>query len=261
VGNPAASAGTSCSNQDAVWAQRTGKYIDASAPTTALALTPGERIFHAFANPSVAFLLLDIAFVALLIWAFHPGFHPPLAVGIVSLALSLAILETLPVRLVGFGLLVIAALLLVLEARTKAHGILTAAGVVVLILGGLLLFNPAVPHARVSPGLLVAIPILLGIASFFMLRAIGEAKAEPLHAGVGALAGELGTAETELSPRGRVHLRGESWSAVSVGGDVPAGSPVRVVGVTGLTLEVMAEPLPDGPAVGVQPKGDVPWTR
>lgn len=229
------------------------------SPVSSFAMTPGERIFHALANPSVAFLLLDVAFVALLIWAFHPGLHPPLAVGIVCLALSLAILETLPVRLIGFGLLVVAGALIALELRAKSHGLLTAGGVVMLIVGGLLLFNPAIPHARVSPGLLVAIPILLGVASFFMLRAIGEAKAEPLHAGVGALAGEVGTAETPLSPKGRVHVRGESWSAVSVGGDIAIGSPVRVVGVTGLTLEVIAEPVPEGPDAGVQPEGVRPW--
>ncbi|HWD08985.1 MAG TPA: NfeD family protein [Actinomycetota bacterium] len=260
---PTTGSGGTCGPVPASGAQRNAGYPVATsgAPVTAFAMTPGERIFHAFANPSVAFLLLDVAFVALLIWAFHPGFHPPLAVGITSLALSLAILETLPVRLVGFGLLVIAAALIALELRARSHGILTASGVVVLIVGGLLLFNPAVPHARVSPGLLIAIPILLGIASFFMLRAIGEAKAEPLRAGVGALVGELGTAKTALSPKGRVQLRGESWSAVTVEGDVPAGTPVRVVGVSGLTLEVMPEPQPEGPAVGVQPKGDLPWAR
>jgi membrane-bound serine protease (ClpP class) len=221
------------------------------ATPAAFAMTPGEGIFHTFADPDIAFVLLDIGFLALIVWAFHPGIHTSLGVAAVSMALGLAIMETLPVRLAGFALLAVAAVLLVLDVRAKAHGILTAGGVVVLILGGLLLFNPAVPRARVSPALLIALPVVLGIATALLLRAIAEAKEEPLHAGVGALAGEVGRAETALAPSGRVRLHGESWAAVSPAGDVPAGAPVRVVGVTGLTLEVEQEPPGDGDAAGV----------
>jgi membrane-bound serine protease (ClpP class) len=201
----------------------------------------GESFFHGFADPSVAFVLLDIGFLALIVWAFHPGFHVPLAVGVVSSALGLAILETLPVRLAGFGLLLVAAVLFVLDLKAKAHGVLTAGGIVVFVLGGLLLFNPSVPNARVSPPLLFTLPVVIGVVSAFFLRAMLAAKRTPLRTGPQTLAGAHGVAETALDPLGRVRVRGESWSAESVGDPVPAGTPVLVIAVRGLTLDVFPE--------------------
>jgi len=200
-----------------------------------------ESFFHGFADPDVAFILLDIGFLALIVWAFHPGFHVPLAVGVVSSALGLAILETLPVRLAGFGLLFVAAVLFVLDLKAKAHGVLTAGGIVVFILGGLLLFNPSVPNARVSPALLFTLPVVVGVVSAFLIRALLAAKRTPLRAGPQALMGAHGVAETALDPLGRVRVRGESWSAESVGDPVPAGTPVLVIAVRGLTLDVFPE--------------------
>jgi len=201
----------------------------------------GESFFHAFADPDVAFILLDIGFLALIVWAFHPGFHVPLAVGVVSSALGLAILETLPVRLAGFGLLFVAAVLFVLDLKAKAHGVLTAGGIIVFILGGLLLFNPSVPNARVSPALLFTLPVVGGVISAFLIRALLAARRTPLRAGPQALMGAHGVAETALDPLGRVRVRGESWSAESVGDPVPAGTPVLVIAVRGLTLDVFPE--------------------
>ena len=52
--------------------------------------------------------------------------------------------------------------------------------------------------------------------------------------------GLIGRTETDLSPDGKVFVRGELWRARGVIG-LPAGTDVRVIGVAGLTLEV--EPL------------------
>lgn len=228
----------------ATGAARTPGYAASACGATQVAFhqSPGESFFHAFADPTVAFILLDIALVALIVWAFHPHFHAPLAVGVVSLAVGLAILQTLPVRLVGFGLLFIAAVLFVLDVKARAHGVLTAGGIVVFILGGLLLFNPAVPSARVALPVLLVIPVGLGTGSAFMIRAMRAARHQPLRAGAETLPGATGVAETDLDPDGRVRLRGQSWAASSVGGRAAAGTPVRVVAVTGLTLQVQPEP-------------------
>ena len=212
-------------------------------PATAVSFhrSLAESFFHGFADPNVAFILLDIGFLALIVWAFHPGFHVPLAVGVVSSALGLAILETLPVRLAGFGLLLVAAVLFVLDLKARAHGVLTVGGIVVFVLGGLLLFNPSVPNARISPPLLFSLPVAVGVASTLLLRAMLAARRTPLRAGPQTLMGAHGVAETALDPLGRVRVRGESWSAESVGDPVPAGTPVLIVAVRGLTLDVFPE--------------------
>ncbi|HWD72952.1 MAG TPA: nodulation protein NfeD [Actinomycetota bacterium] len=211
------------------------------AATVSFHRSLAESFFHGFADPNVAFILLDIGFLALIVWAFHPGFHVPLAVGVVSSALGLAILETLPVRLAGFGLLLVAAVLFVLDLKARAHGVLTVGGIVVFVLGGLLLFNPSVPNARISPPLLFSLPVVVGVASAFLLRAMLAARRTPLRAGPQTLMGAHGVAETALDPLGRVRVRGESWSAESVGDPVPAGTPVLIIAVRGLTLDVFPE--------------------
>lgn len=51
--------------------------------------------------------------------------------------------------------------------------------------------------------------------------------------------GRQGFAKTELAPRGKVRLQGETWAAVAVaGGTIPSGEAVEVVAVEGLTLTV-----------------------
>ena len=60
-------------------------------------------------------------------------------------------------------------------------------------------------------------------------------------------AGEPGRAATELDPVGVVQVKGESWTAESVNGRVPAGADVRVVSNEGMKLRVwsdQAEPAP-----------------
>jgi membrane-bound serine protease (ClpP class) len=51
------------------------------------------------------------------------------------------------------------------------------------------------------------------------------------------LVGEVGLAKTVLDPHGKVFVHGELWNAVCRT-PVTAGARVRVVNVTGLTLEV-----------------------
>jgi membrane-bound serine protease (ClpP class) len=201
----------------------------------------GENLFHALADPNVAFLLLNIGFLALIAWVFHPGFHVTLAVGVISVTVALAILETLPVELVGFVLLMVSAVLFVLDVKARAHGVLTAGGIGTLILGGLLLFNPSVPSARVSRPLIVLVALGAGLFAFFSLRALLAARGKPVITGREALEGTVGVALSDLDPRGTVRARGETWSAESASGPIPAGATVRVARVRGVNLVVEME--------------------
>jgi len=56
--------------------------------------------------------------------------------------------------------------------------------------------------------------------------------------------GEPGRAVTELSPIGVVQVKGESWTAESLSGTVPAGAEVRVVSADGVRLRVWSD-VPD----------------
>jgi membrane-bound ClpP family serine protease len=61
--------------------------------------------------------------------------------------------------------------------------------------------------------------------------------------------GADGVAVGDLSPNGIVRVNGENWSAVALNGDVPAGSPVEVLRVSGVRLEVWSDEAV-GPAGG-----------
>jgi membrane-bound serine protease (ClpP class) len=200
-----------------------------------------ESLFHSLADPNVAFLLLNLGFLAIVVWIFHPGFHVSLAVGIIALVVGLAILETLPVRLTGFVLLLVAAVLFVLDVKAKAHGVLTAGGIATLILGGLLLFNPTIPSAHVSRPLLVVVSVAIGLFTFFTLRALVSARGQPVRTGVEALEGSSGVVISAIDPRGTVRARGETWTAEAADGPIPAGAPVRIVKVKGVKLIVEPE--------------------
>jgi membrane-bound ClpP family serine protease len=53
--------------------------------------------------------------------------------------------------------------------------------------------------------------------------------------------GTEGTAVSDLDPNGIVRVEGEEWSAVAVNAPVRRGSPVQVVGRSGVRLDVWGE--------------------
>jgi membrane-bound ClpP family serine protease len=61
-------------------------------------------------------------------------------------------------------------------------------------------------------------------------------------------AGAEGIAVGNLDPEGIVRVNGENWSAVAVNGTVQAGTPVQVVRVKGVRLEVWADETLEAPA-------------
>ena len=65
------------------------------------------------------------------------------------------------------------------------------------------------------------------------MRALFGAKGHAVTTGLEALEGSTGVALTDLTPAGRVRARAETWTAESVSGSIPAGSPVRIVSVRG----------------------------
>ena len=53
--------------------------------------------------------------------------------------------------------------------------------------------------------------------------------------------GATGVAVTDLTPVGVVQVAGETWSAESVSGPLPAGAPVHALKARGVRLEVWSE--------------------
>jgi membrane-bound serine protease (ClpP class) len=207
--------------------------------------TLAEGLLHAIIDPDLAYLFFILGLISLAAFAIHPGVHVTALVGVLLLVASLISFGMLPVTIAGLLLLVAGVVFSFVGLKVHGRGLPEVAAITCLILGGLFLFNPSVPNARVS------LPLILGVAIgdtlffLFVMRAVVRARFTPVHMGPHTLVGAEGVVLTSLDPVGVVRVRSESWTARSTAGPVEAGATVRVTGMAGLTLEVVPEPAPE----------------
>jgi membrane-bound serine protease (ClpP class) len=83
----------------------------------------------------------------------------------------------------------------------------------------------------------VAVSVPLGIITAFLMTIAVRARRNKVVTGEQGLVGEIGIAQTALSPSGKIFVHGELWDAVSAV-SIPAGERVIVRQVDGLTLRV-----------------------
>jgi len=206
-----------------------------------------EKLLAVLTNSAIVFLLITIGVQAILIEISSPGGWVAGFIGVVCLALAAYGLGVLPVNWFGVVFMIVAFVLFILDIKAPTHGALTAAGTVSLIVGALVMFNsPNVPNfQRVPVPLIIGASLSTGII-FFVIMLIGvRAQKTPVSMGIESLVGRVGTARTDLAPRGQVQLGGELWTAelIEAEGALSAGEPVKVVAVDGLRLLVRKAPL------------------
>ncbi|MGH9481863.1 MAG: NfeD family protein, partial [Terriglobales bacterium] len=118
-------------------------------------------------DASLAFLLLALGGLLLYIEFTHPGVIVPGVAGLILVVVSLFALSLLPINWAGAGLLILALVLFVLEAKFPSHGVLAAGGVITMALGGILLIDAPIPQMRV--GISIALGVALGFGAVSML--------------------------------------------------------------------------------------------
>ncbi len=204
-----------------------------------------EQFFHVITDPNIAYLLLSIGTLLLLTEVADPGLTVAGMGAAVAFIIAFLGLGNLPVNWAAIALLAVSVVIFVVGLLTDTEIIVTAAALVPFILGSLLLFSPfsptspAMPDVRVSPWLIALMALGMVAFSYLVLRAVMAATRIPPRAGAQRLVGFTGTAITDLAPEGQVRVDLQDWSAISVGGEVRAGVPVRVTGVAGVRLEVV----------------------
>src|SRR5205085_7591102 len=99
-------------------------------------------------------------------------------------------------------------------------------------------FNPHVPNAHVSWFVIVPVAIFTTLFFVFAVGAVVRARRLPKRTGRERLVGSEGIVTSALEPKGVVQVAGERWTAESSGAVLPAGTPVTVVALDGLTLRV-----------------------
>src|ERR1700730_1730823 len=219
-------------------------------PVIPFQMTLKEQILDYMVDPNIAFLLLAIGALSLYVEFNHPGAVVPGTVGVVFILLAVFALNLLPTRFAAVVLIFASFILFALEAKFAAHGVLAIGGIVTLTLGGLLLVDAPIPEMRVHLLTALAVSIPLGVITVFLMSIALKARANKVVTGIQGLIGEIGLAQSALSPQGKVFVHGELWDAIS-SANVPAGEPVIVRQVKGLTLQVDplgATPPPASPA-------------
>src|SRR5712692_463426 len=213
----------------------------AGEPIRPFDMTLKQRILAFIMDPNVAFILLAIGVLALYAEFNHPGAVVPGTVGVVFILLAVFALNLLPTRFAAVVLILASFALFALEAKFSAHGVLAIGGMVTMILGGLLLVDAPIPEMRVHLLTALAVSIPLGAITVFLMSIALKARANKVVTGAQGLVGEIGIAQTPLSPHGKVFVHGELWDASSTV-SVAAGQTVVVRGVDGLQLRVDPSP-------------------
>lgn len=212
-------------------------------PIVPFNMTLKERILDALMEPDLAFLLVAIGALALYIEFNHPGAVIPGTVGVVFILVAAFALNLLPTRFAALGLILGAFVLFAAEAKFASHGVLTAGGIVLLTLGGLLLIDSPIPEMRVHLATALAVSVPLGLITAFLMSIALKARRNKVVTGEQGLVGETGVTQTALSPQGKVFVHGELWNAVAAS-PLPVGQMIVVRRVDGLTLYVDPLPVP-----------------
>ncbi len=197
-----------------------------------------EDFLLTISNPNIAYVLLSLGTIGLIAELYNPGAIFPGVIGAISLLLAFYSLGVLDANLGGILLVVLAFGLFVAEIFTSSFGILTAGGIIALILGSLLLFPGRPAVFRIDPWLIAVVTILIAGFFAFVINRVIHTHRRQVYVGQEEMVGKVATARTALNPEGMVFLEGERWAAVSEDGKVEPGEEVVVKRIDGLKLYV-----------------------
>ncbi len=197
------------------------------------------RILDGLSDPNLAYLLITLGFYGILFELMHPGGVLPGVLGGIALLLAFFSMQTLPVSYVGVLFLIFALILFIADLKVPSHGILTLGGIVSFVLGSLLLIRGGSEGSglQVAGWLVAAVTVSTTLFFGLILRAALKARKRPVVTGREALVGQSGKVMEACSPLGTVYASDAYWTATSEE-PLPAGTPVRIVAVEGLTLRV-----------------------
>ena len=215
-------------------------------PLRDLEMNFGQGLLHLLSDPNIAFILFTIGFYGIIAELLHPNFFSGI-VGAIALIVAFIGSNALPLNVGGLVLILIGVGLLALEVMVASYGLLTAGGVLAIVLGAFALWTGVEPGVEsidvsVSPWLIVIVVAVGLLYVWVLVRAVMQMRRQRglANAPVTALVGAAGTAQTVIGPTGIAYAGGESWSARTLGAAIGAGTPVRVVAVDG--LELIVEP-------------------
>jgi len=195
-----------------------------------------ERFLQVISDPNIAYILMTLATIGLITEISNPGMIFPGVAGGLSLLLAFYSLGVLNAYWAGLLLILLAFGLFVAEIFTPTFGILTAGGLISLVIGSLTLFSES--SLEVNRGLIAVVTILIAAFVIFVIGAIVRGQRRKVATGVEGLTDKIAVAQTSLDPKGTVLIEGEHWTAEIENGKVEPGEEVVVTSIDGLKLTV-----------------------
>jgi membrane-bound serine protease (ClpP class) len=246
---------------DEVIAFANGKQVDVhgttrtldltGATTRELAMNPFQSFLHLLSDPNIAALLFSVGSLGLLYELMNPNFVTGILGGL-AVILAFIGFGSLPLNAAGLLLVILAVVLFALETTVTSHGLLAVGGLVCFVLGASALYtepgDPFAPVVQVAPQLIVVMTVTAAAFVFLIVYAVMRTRtmtASPGMVGAALPSGTRAVVRRPLEPVGSVYAGGEEWTARATGDrKLERGTPVRIVGVDGLTVLVEPDPQP-----------------
>ena len=208
------------------------------APVKLIEVGFRDRFLALITDPNIAYILMMVGMLGIFFELQNPGATLPGVIGGISLILAFFAFQSLPINWAGVLLILFGVALLIAEIKIASHGVLTAGGVVAMLLGSFMLYEAPEVGFRVSwTVILPTVGATAGLVIWAVSAGVRAMMRSPVTGSSGMI-GRLAVARSALGPEGQVQVDGEIWRAVSDGGAIAAGEQVRVTAVDGLTLTV-----------------------
>jgi len=196
-----------------------------------------EKFLQAISDPNVAYILFTLATIGLITEISNPGMVFPGVAGGISLFLAFYSLGVLNAYWGGIALILLAIGLFIAEYFTTSFGLLTAGGVISLVMGSLILFSHS-PGVEVNRGLIAGVTAGISVFAIFVIGAIVRGQRRHKATGAEGMIGRIAIAKTPLAPTGTVLAEGELWTAIAEGDKISPGEEVIISKVEELKLWV-----------------------
>lgn len=196
------------------------------------------RLLAVISNPNIAYILMLIGLAGIFFELSSPGAILPGVIGGISLILAFFAFQTLPVNFAGIALIVLAIIMFIAEINVPSFGLLTAGGVISMLLGSVLLFRNQELYEQVSLSIILPVTLLFTVFFVSVLYMVIKIHRKSSVSGRQGIIGEKAIVYSwDAEGKGKVFCHGEYWNAKGPAGLAP-GDHVEVVEMNGLELTV-----------------------
>ena len=201
-----------------------------------------EKFIHTVGHPNIAYIFFIVGIYALIFEVTHPGTYVSGAIGVISLVIAFVAFSVLPINSIGILLIVAGMGLFLLEIKIVSHGLLTAGGIVLFVIGSLFLIDSAEGAMRVNISLIISVAASMAALIVLVLAFVIKSLKKSVATGAEAMAGKKGVVKKALDPEGKVLVHGELWNARTAHNQhLEAGTRVQVTSLDG--MEIIVKPL------------------